>query len=76
MWISVWHPFVSGRLSRLEAVIRLVEHMQRKGGVWFARLDEICDHVRGLIAGGIWTPREERLPLYSSPIPEFTKTPL
>lgn len=76
LWISVWHPFVSGRLARLDAVAQLIEHMQDKGGVWFARLDEICDHVQAEIATGAWRAREEQLPLYTSPIPEFNKTPL
>jgi hypothetical protein len=44
MWIAGWHPFVSGRPSRCEAMVALVEYMQRKGQVWFARLDEIRPH--------------------------------
>jgi hypothetical protein len=41
--------------------------------VWFARLDQICDHVQQLIAAGHWTPRVEILPVYDSPLPEFSK---
>ncbi|MFI4994943.1 MAG: polysaccharide deacetylase [Hyphomicrobiales bacterium] len=73
LWISVWHPFVSGRLSRLSAALELIAYMQAKGGVWFARLDEVCDHVKTLIAATAWQPRVEALPLYRSPIPEFAK---
>ena len=62
MWIPVWHPFVSGRPARCDAMVSLIEHMQRKGGVWFARLDEIAAHVRRCIASGAWTPRVETLP--------------
>ena len=47
--------------------------MRDKGGVWFARLDQICDHVQQLIASGRWTPRVETLPIYDSPLPEFSK---
>jgi peptidoglycan/xylan/chitin deacetylase (PgdA/CDA1 family) len=72
LWISVWHPFVSGRLSRLEAVIELIEHMQGKGGVWFTTLGEVSAHVRGVMAAGTWTPREETVPAYTSPLREFS----
>jgi peptidoglycan/xylan/chitin deacetylase (PgdA/CDA1 family) len=71
LWISIWHPFVSGRPARLHAALGLIDEMRAKGGVWFARLDEICDHVQGLIRSGTWHPRVERLPLYVSPLPEF-----
>jgi peptidoglycan-N-acetylglucosamine deacetylase len=68
LWIAVWHPFVTGRLARCEMMVELIEHMQRKGGVWFATLEEIAAHVRGLIATGKWTPRTERMPYVISPI--------
>ncbi|MSP67883.1 MAG: polysaccharide deacetylase [Alphaproteobacteria bacterium] len=74
LWISVWHPFVTGRLSRLDAMVELMEYMVAKGGVWFARLDQISDHVRALVAAGTWQPRRERLPLYQSPIAELRRT--
>ena len=73
LWVSVWHPFVSGRLSRLDAVIGLIEYMQSKGNVWFATLGEIADHVKTLADGGRWTPRVDDLPYYTSPIPEIAK---
>ena len=47
--------------------------MSAKGGVWFARLDQVCDHVQKLMAEGRWTPRYETFPLYQSPLPEFSK---
>jgi hypothetical protein len=40
--------------------------MQAKGGVWFARLDEIAAHVRREVAAG-WTPRLDRLPFRQAP---------
>ena len=73
IWVSVWHPFVSGRLARLAAVEELLDYMQTKGNVWFARLDEVCDHVQQLLREGSWQPRSEVLPRYESPIPELTK---
>jgi len=69
MWIAVWHPFVSGRSSRWDAAMSLIEYMQAKGGVWFARLDEIADHARRCLADGSWTPRIDRLPFYVAPLP-------
>jgi peptidoglycan/xylan/chitin deacetylase (PgdA/CDA1 family) len=71
LWISVWHPFVSGRLARFEAVADLMEYMAEKGGVWFAPLRDIAAHIEGLIASGKWTPRTDHLPQYAGPIPEL-----
>ena len=69
LWIAVWHPFVSGRMSRADAMASLIVHMQDAGGVWFATLEEIASHVRRLVASGVWTPRTHRLPYYDRPIP-------
>jgi peptidoglycan/xylan/chitin deacetylase (PgdA/CDA1 family) len=71
LWIAVWHPFVSGRLARFEAVADLMEYMAGKGGVWFATLRDIAAHIEGLIAAGTWTPRTDSLPQYPAPIPEL-----
>jgi len=73
LWISIWHPFLSGRLARFTAILQLIEYMQSKGGVWFARLEQVCDHVKKLIEEKRWQPRVEMLPLYQSPLPEFSK---
>ncbi len=71
LWIGVWHPFLSGRLSRAVMIGTLIERMIAKGDVWFARLDEITAHVQELIDSGAWTPRVDRLPYYDGPIPEL-----
>jgi peptidoglycan-N-acetylglucosamine deacetylase len=68
LWNSVWHPFVSGRAARCDAMVELIEYMKSKGGVWFARLDEIATHVRSEIAAG-WKPRVDRLPYWDAPLP-------
>lgn len=73
LWISVWHPALSGRLARFKAALELLDDMRAKGGVWFARLDEICDHVQYVIAERHWALRTETLPIYESPLPEFAK---
>ncbi|WP_439815983.1 polysaccharide deacetylase family protein [Zavarzinia sp. CC-PAN008] len=75
MWIAVWHPFLSGRPSRAQATARLIRHMQDKGGVWFATMEEIAAHVRSLQAAGTWSPRVDRMPYYTGPIPELFEGP-
>ena len=27
LWVSVWHPFVSGRLARFDATVGLIDYM-------------------------------------------------
>lgn len=73
LWITVWHPFLSGRLARFNAVLGFLGHMRSKGDVWFARLDQVCDHVKKLMTEKRWTPRYETIPPYQSPLPEFAK---
>ena len=70
LWVAVWHPAVSGRLSRAAALRGLIEHMRDKGDVWFATHAQVAAHVRSLIAGGAWSPRIDRVPYYDAPIPE------
>ncbi|MCB4769999.1 polysaccharide deacetylase [Ancylobacter sp. Lp-2] len=70
VWAAIWHPFVSGRLARAEAMVELIEHMQGKGGVWFATLAEMAEHINGVIARGEWTPSVERLPFWPEPVPQ------
>ena len=64
LWVGVWHPATSGRVSRAMAIRDLIEHMQNKGDVWFATHEQVASHVRGLIASGTWIPRVDKLPLY------------
>lgn len=71
LWVTVWHPFVSGRLSRCVRVAQMIEEMQRRGGVWFATMEEIAAHVKTCIANGTWKPRIDQLPYYAEPIPEL-----
>ena len=70
LWIGVWHPFVSGRLARWLRVEKMIEAMQKKGGVWFAPLHEIAEHVLKVTAAGTYTPRVDSLPYFAtSPMP-------
>lgn len=73
VWISVWHPFVTGRLSRFSKVPKMIEYMMSKGDVWFATLEEIAQHVQKCIDDGTYNPREDNIPYYDGRIEE-TKT--
>ena len=73
LWVSVWHPFLSGRLARVKAIIELIEYMRDKGRVWFATTQAIADHVASMVDAGAWQPRSETLPAYESPIPELAR---
>lgn len=68
LWISVWHPFVSGRLARADAIVRLIEYMMDKGDVWFAPMEEIAAHIRHLVATGAWSPRRDQVPFWKEPV--------
>jgi peptidoglycan-N-acetylglucosamine deacetylase len=68
LWIAVWHPFVSGRLARAEAMVKLLDDMMERGGVWLAPLSEIAAHIDRVIADGTWTPRTDRLPYWREPV--------
>jgi peptidoglycan-N-acetylglucosamine deacetylase len=73
LWISVWHPHVSGRPARMLAWAKLIEYMQERGGVWFGTLDQIARHVRACVDDGTYQPRIVTLPYYESPPPEFSE---
>lgn len=64
LWVSCWHPAVSGRPGPVLAVRALIEHMLEKGQVWFATHAAVAEHVRSLVAAGTWIPRTEQVPLY------------
>lgn len=68
LWVTVWHPFASGRLARWEKVIELIDYMNSKGDVWFARMEDIAAHVQACIDDGSYVPRVDALPYYSGPV--------
>ncbi|WP_282609724.1 polysaccharide deacetylase [Pelagibius sp. Alg239-R121] len=68
LWVPVWHPFVSGRLARWREVEKLIQYMVDKGGVWFATMEEIAEHVRTVAEDGTYEPRIDTLPYYSGPV--------
>jgi peptidoglycan/xylan/chitin deacetylase (PgdA/CDA1 family) len=71
LWITIWHPHVSGRPARRLAWTALLESLLERGDVWFATLDEIARHVRSCIEAGTYDPRVVPLPFYDEPVPEF-----
>ena len=73
LWVTVWHPFVTGRLARLARVAKMIEHMQNRGGVWFATMEEIALHVKQCVENGTYKPRIVSMPYYDKPIPELTE---
>jgi peptidoglycan-N-acetylglucosamine deacetylase len=75
LWITVWHPFVSGRLARCLRVAKMIEEILERGNVWLATLEEIARHVRACIADGRWHPRVDEVPYYTSIIPELAIKP-
>jgi peptidoglycan/xylan/chitin deacetylase (PgdA/CDA1 family) len=73
IWIAVWHPFVTARLSRAEAMEALIDHMKSKGGVWFAPLDEIARHAHKARADGRWQPFVDSMPYDAGGLPELAQ---
>ena len=43
------HPEVIGRAYRMAAFAQVLERMRDDGGIWFARLDQVAEHVRPLL---------------------------
>lgn len=77
LWIGVWHPFVSGRLSRWLRIEKMIEEMLERGGVWFAPLEEIAAHVQKCRANGSYEARVDELPYYDRlQIPSPAPTPM
>ncbi|WP_265975690.1 polysaccharide deacetylase family protein [Brucella intermedia] len=69
MMVTVWHPFLSGRLSRIDMIDQLLGYMQDKGDVWFASMTEIAQHCRGLLEKSSWLPRVDQVPFCAGPLP-------
>ena len=71
MLVTVWHPFVSGRLARMDRIARWIEQLLDKGGVWFATMERIASHVKDCIDDGSWQPRIDEMPYYDGRIAEW-----
>lgn len=74
LFIATFHPMVTGRPSRLRNLTRMLEHMQSKGDVWFAPLEEIAGHVLEVSKEGSEDVRRVDWPFYPpGPLPELTE---
>jgi len=77
LWIGVWHPFVSGRLSRWLRIEKMIEYMLGTGDVWFAPLEEIAAHVQSVRKQGAYQARVDKLPYYENPrVPSPPPSPM
>ena len=62
------HPFLTGRLARWKQVETWLEGTLNTKDVWFARLDQIADHLDMIVSTGAYQPRCEALPYYTVPV--------
>ncbi len=46
MFVLTMHPHVSGHRSRIVALELLIDHMKKKGGVWFATHKQAAEYVK------------------------------
>lgn len=69
--ITVWHPFVTGRLSRIDRLARWLGEILAADDVWVTTLEAIDTHVRKLEAERTWEPRRHSYPYYEGRIPEY-----
>ncbi|MYH58775.1 MAG: polysaccharide deacetylase [Boseongicola sp. SB0675_bin_26] len=68
LWMSIWHPFLTGRLARWRLVEKWLEGVLERDDVWFAPLCEIAAHVQKVHAAKALPVRVERLPYYDGPV--------
>jgi peptidoglycan/xylan/chitin deacetylase (PgdA/CDA1 family) len=67
-FMLIVHPFLTGRLARWKQVETWLEGTLNTKDVWFARLDQIADHLDMISSTGAYQPRCETLPYYTAPV--------
>ncbi len=67
-FMLIVHPFLTGRLARWRQVEAWLEETLNTKDVWFARLDQIADHLDNIVLSGTYRPRCEKLPYYNGPV--------
>ena len=65
-FMLIIHPFLTGRLARWKQVDSWLEKTLNTKDVWFARLDQIADHLDKIVSNGLYVPRQEKLPYYTT----------
>ncbi|MGF7158863.1 peptidoglycan/xylan/chitin deacetylase (PgdA/CDA1 family) [Rhodoligotrophos appendicifer] len=68
LWIAVWHPFLTGRLSRWHHLEKMLFDIQARGDVWFATLEQIAEHLLSAERAGTYVPRVDKVPFYHQPV--------
>lgn len=68
LWIAVWHPFLTGRLSRWHQIETFLTELRERSDVWFAPLSEIAAWVTDQEKTGDFTPRTDRVPFSDGPV--------
>ncbi|MBA3324106.1 MAG: polysaccharide deacetylase [Rhodobacteraceae bacterium] len=68
MWIPIWHPFLTGRLTRWHHLEKMLLEIRERDDVWFATLEEIAAHLLKSEADGSYRPRTHKLPFYHAPV--------
>ena len=56
LWVAVWHPFLTGRLTRWHHVEKFLMQIRERGDVCVAPLGEVADHVRRCVDDGSYAP--------------------
>ena len=69
LWIAIWHPFLTGRLTRWHHIESMITRMLEKGDVWFAPLEDIARHVLAMEQAGHFQPRVDELPYHNESVP-------
>ncbi|GEO15098.1 polysaccharide deacetylase family protein [Microvirga aerophila] len=69
LWIGVWHPFLTGRLTRWHHIEKMLMEWRSRGDVWFATLEEIANHVLNCERAGTYKPRVDQVPFYDARVP-------
>ena len=67
-FMLIVHPFLTGRLARWHLVDRWLEETINNKKVWFAPLEKIVAYVQKLVDDGLYNPRTDQLPYYTSQI--------
>ena len=62
------HPFLTGRLARWNLVDKWLEETISNKKVWFAPLETITEYVENLADDGVYCPKTEHLPYFTSRI--------
>jgi len=46
LFILTMHPHITGHMSRITGLEKLVTYMKSKPGVWFATLEQVANYVK------------------------------